>query len=193
MRFAEWKSLWRINRRIDVPHAAVAVMTPYCFVRALWYYSDQQLKAWPSQYETGVVLGWRWPWKKTFREKKWMRHHPMPMALYAAGDLVYMARIAGELGIQVPTSQSIESIRYVGPTVREILNRQPKCGHNYWTADCRQCARKAFLYAMEMKAKYEPIRIESESDRLQRQARERLTAHRDALITGRKDLPDGQS
>ena len=56
MKFSEWRKLWRIDKTIKIPHADVIVMTPYLFVRVLWYFNRRRFEAHPSTYETGDVL-----------------------------------------------------------------------------------------------------------------------------------------
>ena len=100
MRFSEWRSLWRFDREIDVPHASVVVMCPYAFARILWYSTSKEFKAWPATWDTGIVLGWRWPWRKEFREKAWIRRDEMPLAMYSAMDQTYLARATKDFGLE---------------------------------------------------------------------------------------------
>lgn len=167
MQFNEWKSLWRLDRDIQVPHASVVVMCPYGFVRVLWHYCPKEFKAWPSTYETGVVLGWRWPWSEKFREKAWLRKDEMPLAVYGRPmDEIYLARAVKDL-LMVDDTFPIERvtfvgadspIRHIGPTVKVLLDEWPRCSHNLWLANCPQCARKALRLAIRLKAMYEPVR-----------------------------------
>jgi hypothetical protein len=126
------------------------------FVQLFWYFNSKEFQAWPSQYETSLVLGWRWPFTKMFKEKKWTAlTKQMPLAIYGPSDLIYLQRVAKELGLPIPTASNIEGTRYLGPTIREIIQREPKCQHNYWIASCQNCARKALVLAVEMKGTYE--------------------------------------
>src|SRR5277367_4468710 len=95
----EWLSLWRFDRDVDIPHLSVVCMCPYGFVRVLWYSTSKEFKAWPATWDTGIVLGWRWPWKKAFKEKSWLRSQPMPLAICGGPiDMVYLIRATRELG-----------------------------------------------------------------------------------------------
>lgn len=157
MTFKEWRSLFRFDRTVDIPHLSVTVMCPYAFVRVLWYFNRREFQAWPSEYETSLVLGWRWPFTKNFKEKKWARYQQMPMALYGGPmDQIYLVRACHELGIG---SESMEDGRYIGPTVRAVLQVEPKCQHTYWVASCPQCARKALRLAINLKTKYDPVKL----------------------------------
>lgn len=149
MKFKEWRSLWRIDRDIDVPHASIVIMTPYGFVRVLWHYCRQEFKAWPSAYETGIVYGWRWPWQKQFTERKRIKSALMPMAVYWVMDEMYLARVAREFAPN-PKHMPLAFTPGVGKLkpIRDIVQAQPHCPHNYWIATCENCARKALLAAL---------------------------------------------
>ncbi len=168
MNWREWKSLWRFDRQVDIPHLSIAVMTPYAFVRALWYSTSKEFKAWPNAWETGVVLGWRWPWRNEFREKHWIRRDLMPLAVYGGPmDEIYLARATKELLLvddnfpieRVTFTAADSPIRHIGPTVNALLRLGPRCSHNLWIADCPNCARKALRMAIQLKAKYEPVKL----------------------------------
>lgn len=159
MTWKEWRSLWRTERQVDIPHLSIVVMTPYGFVRVLWHFCPKEFKAWPSQYETGIVLGWRWPFTKKFREKKWMRYQEMPLALYGAMDAAYLMRAGKELGILSAAKEDQDSIQYLCPSIRSVKLREPKCEHPYWIASCPDCARKTLLALVRMKAMYQPRSI----------------------------------
>ncbi len=135
----EWRSLYRIDREVDIPHLAVTVMCPWAFARILWYHCPKDFKAWPNQYETSLVLGWRWPWRKAFREKKWAKYHPMPAAVYSAMDLIYLYRATPNMH---PDDQM-----HVGRTVKKIAAAGIVCGHNYYLPSCPGCAKKALYFA----------------------------------------------
>jgi hypothetical protein len=157
MRWSEWRSLWRIDRDVDIPHLSVVVMCPYGFVRVLWYHCPKEFKAWPNQYETGVVLGWRWPWQKTFREKKWIAYRDnIPLAIYGAMDQIYVVRAAKELGWNPEEMRGLPSPQYIAPAVRGIILSQPPCPHKYWIADCPNCARKALTAVIRLQEKHLP-------------------------------------
>jgi hypothetical protein len=176
----KWKSLWRLDRDIQVPHASVVVMCPYGFVRVLWHYCPKEFKAWPSTYETGVVLGWRWPFHKKFKERKWMKSQFMALPLYGPMDMVYLVRTAKYLGFEVPRGSNMEATRYVGPTIREIVQLEPRCAHNYWIASCEQCAKKALVHAIALygQCKGDAVSLKQrEGERLVAQEAERRTAH----------------
>jgi hypothetical protein len=164
MTFKEWRDLWYVAHVCDIPHLSVIVQTPYAFVRVLWHYNRRPFPAWPSEYETGIVLGWRWPFTKKFREKKWAKSEPLPLAIYGGPmDEVYLARATKEL-LLVDNSFPIErvtfmaansDIRHIAPTVNVLLRLGPACNHPYWVASCQQCARKALRLAINLKTKYE--------------------------------------
>lgn len=166
MNWREWKSLWRFDRQVDIPHLSIAVMTPYAFVRVLWYFNRREFQAWPSEYETSLVLGWRWPFTKTFKEKAWRKIEKMPLAVYGGPmDEIYLLRATKELLLvdeQYPLTREDKTrhdIRHIGPTVNILLKLGPPCQHPYWVATCPQCARKALRLAIDLKAKYEPVRL----------------------------------
>lgn len=163
MTFAQWKALWRIERSIDIPHLAVALMCPWLFVRVLWYFCPREFKAWPSQYETGVVIGWRWPFAKTFREKSWVAKEDMPLVLYGAMDEAYVARATKELGWGDEAASDPRAFRkfspYLAATIRELKNFPRTCGHNYWIADCPSCARSTLTLAAMLMSKYKPASV----------------------------------
>lgn len=139
MTYREWRSMFRIDRDVDIPHLSVTVMCPWALIRLFWYFCPKEFKAWPNQLETGIVLGWRWPWKKTFREKKWMRYHPMPAAVYSAMDLVYLG--------QATPGMDPEDRMYVGRTIKKLTAVGVPCGHNYYLPSCPGCAQKALYFA----------------------------------------------
>jgi len=158
--------LWRIERDVKIPHLAVTVVTPWAVVRVFWYFCDAAFKAWPNRYETGLVVGWRWPWRRVFKERKWTVFHSMPMAIYGAPmDEIYSIRAVRELGWD--TDNAFEStvrmfdVRCLGPTVKDAkqLTVASECEHNYWIASCPDCARRALSLAVQLKAKYEPIKL----------------------------------
>jgi hypothetical protein len=164
MKRREWLSLWRFDREIDVPHASVVVMCPWAFVRFLWYSTSKEFKAWPCTWDTGIVIGWRWPWWEKFKEKAWLRKDEMPLAIYGGPmDEIYLARAVHDLGWD--TENALEStvrmfdVKQISATVHQAnhLTTMPKC-HNYWTASCPNCARRALTLAIQLKAKYEPAR-----------------------------------
>lgn len=150
MTWREWRNLFRFEKIVDVPHLSVYCMCPYGFVRILWYFCPKDFKAWPSQYETGIVLGWRWPWREKFKERKWVRIQEMPLAVYWAMDEAYLARVAVEFAVD-PKSPPEAFTPGVGKlvTIRKIVQAEPRCPHNYWIASCENCARKALLLAMQ--------------------------------------------
>ena len=154
MTWSEWRSMFRFDRTVDIPHLSVTVMCPYVFVRGLWYFNRREFQAYPSEYETSLVIGWRWPFARVFREKKWAIYEKMPLALYGAMDAIYMVRADRELG-----SGSMINALYIAPTVRELLQVKRGCAHNYWIANCPECARKALSLAVHMTAKYQPKSI----------------------------------
>jgi hypothetical protein len=163
--FREWRSLWRIDRDVKIPHLSVTVMTPWAFARALWYFNRREFQAWPSEYETSLVIGWRWPFAKKFREKKWgVKPKALPLAVYGAPmDEVYLARVCKDLHIETQGRLTDNPIvLHIGPTVKQMLQYAPDCAHDrisYWTADCPECARAALRLAIAFKAKYEPVRL----------------------------------
>jgi hypothetical protein len=189
MSWREYKKHFRLGGERRVPHAEFHWVTPYFFIRFLWYWTDQTFKAWPTFYQTGVVIGWRWPWWDSFKEKQWSRKDTAPLAIYPAMDLAYLARAAHE--IKIPLIEIGSAGKYIGPVIRTLCTGcYPRCDHNYWIADCQDCARKALLYAIRLRMKYEPIVEESTQDRIQRQARERLTGHVQATKDFHKMIAD---
>jgi hypothetical protein len=164
MKWKEWRSLWRVERTVNIPHLSVTVMTPWAFVRLLWYFNRREFQAWPSEYETSLVIGWRWPFAKKFREKKWAIVKAMPMAIYGAPmDEVYLARVCKDLHIETQGKLTDNpGVLHIGPTVKQMLQYAPDCAHDrisYWKADCQECARAALRLAIAFKAKYEPVRL----------------------------------
>jgi hypothetical protein len=163
--FHSWLHLWRIDRDVQIPHLSVNVMTPWAFARLLWFYNRRPFQAWPSEYETSLVLGWRWPFTKTFREKRWAaRTEPAPMAVYGAPmDEIYLVRVCRELHIETQGKLTDNSsILHIGPTVKQMLQYAHDCAHDSipcWKADCPECARAALRLAVAFKAKYEPVRL----------------------------------
>lgn len=166
MNWTQWRSLWRFDVEADIPHLSVTVMTPYCFARVLWYATSKEFKAWPNTYDTGIVLGWRWPWRPRFKEWARLRKHEMPLAIYGGPmDEVYLIRAIKELRL-LDRDQEIPSInplikqfpefRQIPATVNSIIHLAPRCAHNYWVADCQNCAAKALRLAVMLKTKYEP-------------------------------------
>lgn len=164
MKWSEWKSLWRFDRIVDIPHLSVTIMTPWAFARLLWYFNHREFQAWPSEYETSLVLGWRWPFAKKFREKKWSKVQPMPLAIYSGPmDEVYLERAVRELGWGTPSTleSTVLDVRHISATVRQArqLRTTSFCRHDYWIASCPNCARRALTLAVQLKAKYEPVRL----------------------------------
>ena len=94
MKWSEWKSLWRFDRTVNIPHLSATLMCPWAFARLMWYFNRREFEAWPSEYETSLVLGWRWPFTKKFREKKWATVERLPMAIYGPSDLSYLQKVA---------------------------------------------------------------------------------------------------
>jgi hypothetical protein len=174
MNWTEWKSLWRAERTVNIPHLSVVLMTPYVFVRFLWYFNRRPFQAWPSEYETSLVLGWRWPFTKKFREKKWATVERLPMAIYGGPmDEIYLARATKELLLvdenfpieRVTFTAANSDIRHIAPTVNVLLHLGPLCDHKFWIASCPQCARKALRLAINLKTKYEQApRIDPHED-----------------------------
>lgn len=160
MTWKEWRKFWRVERQVDIPHLSVVVMTPYAFARVLWYFCPKEFKAWPSQYETGIVIGWRWPFTKKFKEKKWAVLEDMPLAIYGAMDQTYVLRAANELGWDVEEFQKapsrLDERQYIAATVRGIIQAQPRCEHKHWIANCPNCARKALDAAIRLTQKHLP-------------------------------------
>lgn len=166
MKWSEWKSLWRFDKTVDIPHLSITVMCPYGFVRVLWYFNRREFQAWPSEYETSLVLGWRWPFAKEFKERAWRKLEKMPLAVYGGPmDEIYLARAVRELGWD--TDNALEStvrmfdVKHIGPTIRAAnqLTIAPKCEHPYWLASCPNCARRALTLAVQLKAKYGPVKM----------------------------------
>lgn len=163
MTFKEWRSLWRFDRTVNIPHLSATLMCPWAFARVLWYHNRREFQAWPSEYETSLALGWRWPFTKTFKEKKWAKIEPMPLALYGAMDEIYTVRAVRELKWDgedaLQSMVRMYDVRYIAPTIRAVLQAEPKCAHNYWIANCPDCARKALSLAVQMTAKHPPKSI----------------------------------
>jgi len=176
------------------------VMTPWAFSRLLWFYNRRPFQAWPSEYETSLALGWRWPFTKTFREHKWVSTQAMPMAVYGAPmDRVYLIRVCNDLHIEIK-GKLVDNpeIRHISPTVKQVLQSAPDCAHDripYWKADCPECARKALRMAIALKAKYEPIRqIDPHEDpiigfrRREAEAQARLKAAEKLVLSAGEEL-----
>lgn len=167
MNWNEWRSLWRFDVEADIPHLSVTVMTPYCFARVLWYATSKEFKAWPNTYDTGIVLGWRWPWRPRFKEWARLRKHEMPLAIYGGPmDQVYLTRAIEELRFfddgKIPlltpgTLKQFPELRHISATVQLILRQGPLCQHPYWVADCQNCAKKALRLAVLLKSKHDPV------------------------------------
>lgn len=174
MTFREWRNLFRFDRTIDIPHLSAALMCPWAFARLCWYFNRREFQAWPSEYETSLVLGWRWPFAKKFKEKKWATVEKMPLAIYGGPmDEVYLARATKELLLiddnfpieRVTFTAANSDIRHIAPTVNVLLRLGPLCNHLYWVANCEQCARKALRLAINLKTKYEQApRIDPHED-----------------------------
>ena len=159
MTFKEWRSLWRFDRTVDIPHLSATLMCPWAFARVLWYYNRREFQAWPSEYETSFILGWRWPFTKTFREKKWAKIEPMPLAIYGGPmDEIYLDRVAHEIHMHPQDDSDRANILQVGVTVRRLREMAPFCEHKFWTADCRDCVRKALRMAVRLTSTYQPVR-----------------------------------
>ena len=200
MTFHSWLHLWRIDRDVKIPHISIMVMTPWAFSRLLWFYNRRPFQAWPSEYETSLALGWRWPFTKTFREHKWVSTQAMPMAVYGAPmDRVYLIRVCNDLHIEIK-GKLVDNpeIRHISPTVKQVLQSAPDCAHDripYWKADCPECARKALRMAIALKAKYEPIRqIDPHEDpiigfrRREAEAQARLKAAEKLVLSAGEEL-----
>lgn len=193
MTWREWRSLFQFKGQIDPPHLSITCMCPYAFLRLLWYHNTKAFAAWPAEWETGVVVGWRRPWGQ-FHEKAWIRREPLPLALYGAMDQAYVARATRELGwgdaaAENPYAYSQHS-PYIAATIREMQkNWPPLCGHKYWIANCQDCARAALTFAVFLTASFRPKAIpdprESPIDAFRRREAEakRLAANvRDAAL-----------
>ena len=191
MTFKEWRSLFRFDRTVDIPHLSVVCMCPYIFVRILWYFNRREFQAWPSEYETSLVLGWRWPFTKKFREKAWTKLEKMPLALYGPMDIMYLARAFKEFGEESPFTPELYFAKKGSLTIKAVIDKWPKCDHNYWVASCQNCARKALLYAIDIRGKYEGNTVDlrqHEAQRLNSQITERQAAHQKALKEHREQL-----
>jgi hypothetical protein len=162
MTWREWRRMFRFERTVKIPHLSITCMCPYAFVRVAWYYNERKFEAWPSRWATGVVLGWRWPWWKTFREKQWVRYDEMPLALYGAMDQAYTARATKELGWGDEAADNPYACGqyspYIAATIREIRRRRP-CIHPYWIANCLDCGRAALSLAVSLTARVSPEAI----------------------------------
>ena len=98
MKWSEWCEQWRFERTVDGASFSLICSCPYAFVRVLWHYNRRPFQAWPSQHETGVVIGWRWPFARQFRERQWVEKRNMPLAVYGGPmDEVYLIRALDEL------------------------------------------------------------------------------------------------
>lgn len=153
-----WKSLFRFERKINIPELDIVLACPYFFVRLMWVTTSKEFRAWPNTLDSGVVIGWRWPLKRRFAERQWLKKQQMPLAIYGLPmDTAYLARAAQAIGLTLDQVRDFELVRHIGITVKEILHAGSGCGHHYWIASCPNCARKALLQAVEMKKKYEPL------------------------------------
>lgn len=153
------RTLWQCHARFNPPEADGVLMCPWAFVRFMWYTTSKEFRAWPTTLDSGIVIGWRWPWKKKFREAAWVRKDEMPLAVYGAMDQAYTTRVIDELGLEQEKAKRSEFIAgdaaYIAPTVRKLLQQVPLCLHGYWTASCPECARKALTLAVQLTRKYE--------------------------------------
>ncbi len=134
-----FRSQFRFEKSVDIPHLRVSCACPWLGVHALWYFCPNEYKAWPGQYETGIAVVWRLPWRKKLHHKEWMKYHPMPPAVYSAMDLVYLGRATPGMD---PNDQM-----FVGQTVKKLVAQGSLCGHTYFIASCPGCARKALYFA----------------------------------------------
>lgn len=160
MRFKEWKSLWGFEREVEGKSFALTLTTPYAFVRVLWHYCPQTFKAWPNAEQTGYVYGWRWPWKKQFKETGKVQKHPLPVVAYKGPvDFIYLARMLKDIGVDA--RNEIGGI--VRQAMTDIVNSKNErddedCAHNaFFIPSCEGCARKAarvaIRYRMDLDAK----------------------------------------
>lgn len=174
MTLREWRSLWRFDHQVNIPELSITMMCPYLFVRLMWYTTSKEFRGWPNTLDSGVVIGWRWPFTRQFHEKSWAwQRKAMPIVIYPAMDAVYTARvvveelkwdeeeiglksgaISGETRCKVET---LDQISQVAATFRKMRDVQSPCGHAYWSADCPDCARRAYNFAVQMVQKYEPF------------------------------------
>jgi hypothetical protein len=146
------------------------------------------------------VIGWRWPFAKKFREKKWANTQAMPMAVYGAPmDEIYLARVCKDLHIEAQGKLTENpSVLHIGPTVKQMLQYAPDCAHDripYWKADCPECARKALRMAIALKTRYEPVRqIDPHEDpivgfrRREAEAQDRLKAAEKLALPAGEEL-----
>ncbi len=160
--WSEWRKLWSFTRVIDAPAADITLMTPYGFVRFMWYTTSKEFKAWPTTLDSGVVIGWRWPFQNRFKEKSWLKSQVLPLALYGAMDYAYTVRAAMELGWSKDsnTVEELKEVRrlmpYIAAAIREINKLDPQHGHNLWIPNCPDCARRALSLATRLMAEPKP-------------------------------------
>lgn len=174
MTLREWRSLWRFDHQVNIPELSITMMCPYLFVRLMWYTTSKEFRGWPNTLDSGVVIGWRWPFTKKFKEKSWLKKQKMAIVIYPAMDAIYTARVAVEglcwdeenLGLKkhevgreiVREPATIARLAQIAATFRKMRDVQSPCGHAYWSADCPDCARRSFNFAVQMVEKYEPFR-----------------------------------
>lgn len=201
MKWTEWKSLWRFDKQVNIPHLSIIAMSPYGFVRMLWYSTSKEFKAWPNVWETGVVIGWRWPWTQKFKEKAWLYKDEMPLALYSAMDQVYAIRATKHFAMDPDASVFKPDIFFATKaafTIKETIESMP-CLHDrlgqprYWIASCETCARKALLKAILVRGQYDGRGdlYAHESKRLVESIAERQAAHQKALKAHHQQLEEG--
>lgn len=177
----EWRSLWHITKTVKVPAFDITVMTPYLFLRVMWYTTSIEFKAWPATLDSGMVLGWRWPFRKKFRERAWAWNKTaLPLAIFGGPmDAIYLTRAANALYFN-PEDATTENMRWIGPTVKDAISMPGSCTHAYWIENCSSCACRAMLLAITMKKQLAgPVKTiaEQERERFDRQGAERHEAN----------------
>src|SRR5277367_4937850 len=93
----QWRELFKFEKAMAIPSLSIFVMCPYLFMRVMWYATSKEFKAWPNTLDTGIVIGWRWPFQKSFKEWAWLKKMELPIAIYGTMDVAYLASSVSEL------------------------------------------------------------------------------------------------
>lgn len=165
MTFSEWRKLFFIETKIRIPEFYLFLMCPYVGVGFLWYTAGKkEFEAWPNKRDTGLLFTWRWPFREQFKERVWYwQRAELPLALYGAMDQSYVERAMRELGWtknddgkRFNPYTGVKYTQYISAAVREMKKIEPKCAHNYWIANCPDCARRSMTLAVFLMSQAKP-------------------------------------